>query len=366
MMRPSSSTPVVRKATRALVALTLALLSSSCADKKAADPLAQDTALISPAHTVATARSSGDAESEAARSAPAIELADAAAVKSWRMIRAGGAVAIGTTLANTCDLLSPVTLLDKEGDPQYGGLFLVIKGDSAIAVDGSGVAVLFRTVGGVVLYSGADSVKINVGEPVQAREFLTRLSKKPPSRLVTYLRYTDGQSSKLNFSMAGFDGARSGRKACETAGRPTPQANPPAGKTLSLKAFLQSEVAKTNSIRVNGGWALKGGLYNNSLQTPREPEVMFEMSTRGDHVVHFGLMVTGSRRPDEDQLSLMNEILRYVTTALATGATPQVRLEDFSSSYNQIREAQPRRKGGLVLRTGSVGGDAILSVDIGP
>ena len=76
-------------------------------------------------------------------------------------------------------------------------------------------------------------------------------------------------------------------------------------------------------------------------------------------------MVLGSRRPSVNQVAMMNDILRYAGTALGEAAA-SVRSADFWTSYSQITEAPMRHVGRLTLRTGSVGGDAILTVDIRP
>jgi hypothetical protein len=106
--------------------------------------------------------------------------------------------------------------------------------------------------------------------------------------------------------------------------------------------------------------------YNNSLKSLSEPDLSIEMSTRGDAIAHLGLMVQGSARPDVEQLAIMNDILGYISDRMGVREQIRVTSSQFSHSYSAIREAPVRRVGPLLLRMGSVAGDAILSVDLVP
>jgi hypothetical protein len=297
------------------------------------------------------------------QTAPAIDLAREANSKSWRLVQE--AVSIGGVTADVCDLLSPVSLIDDSGDPKYGGIFVVIKGDSAIAVGGSDVRVLLQGVAKFVLYAAADSVQVGVNSSAAARKFLKELAVTPPKHLVTYLRYTDGQASKLNFPMAGFGKALAAQKSCGSQPSYGSSSQGTTGKSFSLKNFLKSDVAKAYGVTPGDGWVLSDGSYNNELTVPREPELSFEMSTREDRIISFSFMTVGSRRPDEDQLALMNAVMSYSAKQLGTKSPPLLSVSDFSRHYHQIDEAEVRRSGHLEVRTGSVGPDAVLSVGIG-
>lgn len=283
----------------------------------------------------------------------------------WELVRPGDARAAHTANLPACTIISPLAALDSEGNLTYGALFLAVTGDSAISLDGARIGVLFNTVAGVTLRAGQDTLRIGVRRSVPARAFLSAMARPDVPRVSAYLRFTDGQSAKIDVSLTGFSAARRSAASCD-ASQTTSAGSSARSSTLpSLATFLQSDAARRNGLARTGGWPLRDGLTNNTIKTDREPAMTLELSTRNEHIVRFGFMILGSRSPDADQLAIINQVLGTLGGTVGQ-ANASVRTSDFATAYSAIADAPVRRLGRLRLRSGSIGGDAVLSVTIEP
>ena len=283
----------------------------------------------------------------------------------WELLRPGDARPAHAANLSACTIISPLAALDSEGNITYGALFLSVAGDSAVTLDGARIGVLFNTVAGVTLRAGQDSLRIGVRRSVPARAFLASMARPNVSRVSVYLRFTDGQSAKIDIPLTGFSAARRSATSCIAAQAGAVGNSPRSSTFPSMAAFLGSEVVRRNGLSRTVGWPLRDGLANNTIKTDREPAMTLELSTRADRVMGFGFMIIGSRRPDADQLVIINQVLGQLGGSVGQ-ASASVRVADFATAYSAIADAPVRRLGRLRLRSGSVGGDAVLSVTIEP
>lgn len=280
----------------------------------------------------------------------------------WRLAGGPQDGPTGAVKLQPCSVVSPITTLDKDGDPTYGALFLVVTDNSALSMDGSRIGAYFNGLLDVTVRVGSDSQKIGVRKPVEAKGLLAKMEVPEATSVSAFVRFKE-ETYKHRFSLAGFRTARAAAAKCLSASASASFTQNVKG-SFTLEAFLQSPIARKYGISKAQGWPVSDGVFNNKLKAAQEPELSIDMGTRNGQVVGFGIVVPGAKRPDSEQIALVNDILGWASATLG-GAAPSLRPADFAKELSVISDAPPRQFGRLRLRSGWVL-EPVLSVEIRP